>query len=155
MQILKLRTIVVPLSLMLYLILAIDGTGDPLKHDDGPNPQSPESHASGLTARVTLPDGTNRPVTVDGFGCSRAICSRVFVEATSNEGAVERIWIDRLSAIQDITANSAVFVMKDGTQQRLQLITDFRVLYSQETNATPQKLDLSKIRSLQMVESGK
>jgi hypothetical protein len=48
-----------------------------------------------------------------------------------------------------------VFVMKDGTQQRLSLITDFRVLYLQERNAGPQRLDLSKIQSLQMVESAK
>lgn len=154
MKILKLRRVVVSVGLMLCLTFAMDEIGDTLKHG-APKPQSAERHASGLTARVTLPDGTNRTVTLDGFGCSAAICSRVFVEARSNEGAVEKIWIDGLSAIQDITVNNAVFVMKDGTQQRLELITDFRVLYSQERNATPQKLDLSKIRSLQMVESRK
>jgi hypothetical protein len=45
--------------------------------------------------------------------------------------------------------------MKDGTQQRLSLITDFRVLYLQEGSLKPQKLDLSKVQSLQMVESAK
>ena len=154
MKILKLRTVVVSLVLMLSLTFAIDAISDTLKHG-APQPQSAKHHASGLMARVTLPNGTHRTVTLDGFGCSAAICSRVFVEGRTDDGSAAKIWIDRLSAIRDITANSALFVMKDGTQKRLSLITDFRVLYLQEGSAKPQKLDLSKIQSLQMVESAK
>ena len=154
MKILKLRPVVMSLVLMLSLTFAIDAISDTLKHG-APQPQSAEHHALGLMARVTLPDGTHRTVTLDGFGCSAAICSRVFVEGRTDDGSAAKIWIDHLSAIRDITANSALFVMKDGTQKRLSLITDFRVLYLQEGSAKPQKLDLSKIQSLQMVESAK
>ena|SRR5215813_605843 len=154
MKILKLRTVVVCLVLILSLTFAMDVISDTLKHGR-PKPQSVERHTSGLIARVTLPDGTYRTVTLDGFGCSAAICSRVFVEGRTDDGSAARIWIDGLSATRDITANSAVFVMKDGTQQRLSLITDFRVLYLQEGSTKPQKLDLSKIQSLHMVESAK
>jgi hypothetical protein len=154
MKILKLRTVVVSLGLILSLSFAMDAISNTLKHSQ-PQPQSAERHASGLMARVTLPDGTYRTVTLDGFGCSAAICSRVFVEGRIDDGSDEKIWIDSLAAIRDITANSALFVMKDGTQRRLSLITDFRVLYLQEGSAKPQKLDLSKVRSLQMVESAK
>src|SRR6516225_7258751 len=153
MKILKLRTVGVSLFLILSLTFAMDAS-DTLRHGT-PKPQSPERHASGLTARIALPDGTYRTVTLDGFGCTAAICSRVFVEGRTDDGSVAKIWIDGLSAIRDITANSAAFVMKDGTRQRLSLITDFRVLYLQEGSTKPQKLDLSKIQSLQMVESAK
>lgn len=154
MKILKLRTVVVSLGLVLSLTFAMGAISDTLKHSR-PKPQSPGHHASGLMARVALHNGTYRTVTLDGFGCSAAICSRVFVEGRTGEGSAAKIWIDGLSAIRDITANSAVFVMKDGTQQRLSLITDFRVLYMQEGSSKPQKLDLSNVQSLQMVESAK
>jgi hypothetical protein len=140
MKILKLRIVVVSLGLILSLSFAMDAA---------------EHHASARMARVTLPNGTYRTVTLDGFGCSAAICSKVFVEGRTSDGSAAKIWIDGLSAIRDITTNSAVFVMKDGTQQRLSLITDFRVLYLQEGSSKPQKLDLSKVQSLQMVESAK
>ena len=153
MKILKLRTVGVSLGLILSLTFAMDAS-DTLRHGT-PKPQSPERHASGLTARIALPDGTYQTVTLDGFGCTAAICSRVFVEGRTDDGTVAKIWIDGLSAIRDITTNSALFVMKDGTQQRLSLITDFRVLYLQEGSAKPRRLDLSKVRSLQMAESAK
>ena len=150
MKILELRTVAVCLGLIVSVTFAMNAMGD-----GGARPQSAERHASGLIARVTLPDGTYRTLTLDGFGCSAAICSRVFVEGSTDDGTVAKIWIDGLSAIRDITTNSALFVMKDGTQQRLSLITDFRVLYVQEGSARQQKLDLSKIQSLQMVEFAK
>lgn len=149
MKSLKFRTVVVSLGLVLLLTFGMGAISDTLK-PGRPEPQSAEHHASGLTARVTLPDGTYRTVTLDGFGCSAAICSRVFVAGRTSDGSAATIWLDRLSAIRDITANSALFVMKDGTQQRLSLITDFRVLYLQEGSSKPQKLDLSNVQSLQM-----
>ena len=154
MKILKLRTVVVSLCLIFSLTFAMDAISDTLKHGR-PKPQSAERHASRLMARVTLPDGRFQTVTLDGFGCSAAICSRVFVEGRTDNGSAAKIWIDVLSAIRDITADSALFVMKDGTQRRLSLITDFRVLYLQEGIAKPQKLDLSKIQALQMVETNR
>ena len=154
MKILKLRTVVVSLVLMLSLTFAIDAKSDTLKHG-APQPQSAEHHALGLMARVTLPDGTHRTVTLDGFGCSAAICSRVFIEARSNDESVVRMWIDTLSGVRDIWPDSALFVMKDGTQRRLSLITDFRVLYVNQGSTRTQKLDLSKIQSLEMLSLAK
>ena len=112
-------------------------------------------HVSGLTARVILADGTKRTVTLNGVGCSETICSRVFVQGRSRDGSTARIWIDRLAALRDIGANTALFIMKDGSQQRLSLITDFRVLYLNEGNTKSQKLDLSAIQSLEMLSLAK
>src|ERR1041384_2738562 len=103
MKILKFRTVGVCLGLILSLTFAMHAN-DTLKHPT-PKPQSPERHAVGLTARIALPDGTSRTVTLDGFGCTASICSRVFVEGRTDDGSAAKIWIDGLSAIRDITAN--------------------------------------------------
>jgi hypothetical protein len=153
MKIKTLRLVVVSVALLISLTSAISGLSDTLK--SGRTPKQLETHASGLTARVTFPDGTDRTVTLDGVGCSAAICSRVFIEARSNDGSVARIWIDTLSAVRDIRPDSALFVMKDGSQRRLSLITDFRVLYVNKGSTRTEKLDLSKIQSLEMLSIAK
>jgi hypothetical protein len=154
MKIKTLRATAVSLALFVSLTFAMDGMSDAMKKSETSR-QPTQTHASGLKARVTLPDGTNRTVTLDGFGCSAAICSRVFVQAKAFDGSTAKVWIDELAAIKDITPNSALFVMKDGTQQRLSLIPDFRVLYLAGGRTRPGKLDLSTIQSLQMLASAK
>jgi hypothetical protein len=111
-------------------------------------------HAPGLQARITFSDGTYRSVMLHGFGCSAAICSRVFVKAIASNGATAKIPLDQLLTITDITEGSALFTTKNGTQQRLSLVKDFRVLYA-AGETEQQKLDLSKIHSLEMLTSAK
>jgi hypothetical protein len=145
--------VVMSLGLLISLTSAINGLSDTLK--SGRTPKQVETHASGLAARVTFSDGTDRTVTLEGVGCSSAICSRLFIEARSNDESVVRMWIDTLSGVRDIRPASALFVMKDGTQRRLSLITDFRVLYVNQGSTRTQKLDLSKIQSLEMLSLAK
>jgi hypothetical protein len=57
--------------------------------------------------------------------------------------------------VTDITQAGALFVMKDGTQQRLSFIRDFRVLYVANRSARAEKLGFSKIRTLQVLPSTK
>lgn len=45
--------------------------------------------------------------------------------------------------------------MKDGTERRLAFMTDFRVLYVSNSNGRTEKLDLTKIQSLEFLDSGK
>jgi len=94
-------------------------------------------------------------VTIDGFGCSAALCSKVFIQAKATGKPAIKLWIDGIAAITNIAPDSALFVMKDGTQQRLSFVPDFRVLYIRDRNARQEKLDLSKIRSLQMLPEAK
>ncbi len=154
MKIKRLRAFGVSLTLIASLTFAMDGMSGTLKKTE-PNQQSAQTHASGLMGRVTLTDGTNQNVTLDGFGCSAAICSRVAVRARANDGSIVNIWIDALAAITDITPGSALFVMKDGTQQRLSLIPDFRVLYLAGGNTKGRRIDFSRIQSLQIMGSAK
>ena len=53
------------------------------------------------------------------------------------------------------TADVALFVMRDGSELRLRLVPDFRVLYLIRANGVREKMDLAKIRSLEFLGSGK
>ena len=135
--------------LYIFLLIAMTSAIDGISADQQPT----EGNATGLTAVVTLPDGTTQIVTLDGVGCSISICSRVFIRGKSN-GATANIRLEKLAAVTDVTQDSALFVMKDGTQQRLSFLPDFRVLYI-NGRGRGDKLDLSKIRSLKMSVSAK
>ena len=112
-------------------------------------PSQVEGHRSGMMARVVSADGTARTVKVEGIGCTESMCSRVFIRTKDQNGAPVQTWLDSIAAIRDATANDALFVMKDGTERRLALLTDFRVVYA----STPaEKLDLAKVRSLQFLD---
>src|SRR5262245_36064354 len=143
MQTDKLRRSCLSIAVLLAMTWAIDGMSA--------DQRAANTHSTGLTARVNLPDGTTRSVTLDGFGCSVALSSKTFVRVNLNGGSAERIWIDDLVQIKDIAGDSALFVMKDGTEKRVSFVSDFRVLYFGGSSGRAQKLDLSKIKSLQIL----
>ncbi|MBZ5673386.1 MAG: hypothetical protein LAP61_04000 [Acidobacteriia bacterium] len=118
-------------------------------------PSQVEGHRSGLTARVTSADGTSRSIKLEGVGCTESMCSRVFIRSKSANGVPLQIWLDSVASIKDSTDRDAVFVMKNGTEQRLAYVTDFRVLYVSNRVGRTEKLDLGKIRSLEFVDSVK
>ena len=114
-------------------------------------PSKAEGHRSGLTAKVISADGASRTIRLEGVGCSESMCSRVFIRSKSASGAPLQTWLDSIARITDITGNEAMVVMKDGTERRLGLIPDFRVLYVSNSNGRAERLDLSKIKSLELV----
>ena len=119
----------------------------------GPSPAilADEGHLSRLLARITMRDGTVRSVTLAGVGCQAAICSRTAIKGRAGESEV-RTWLDSLAAIRDTDENSALFVRKDGTSQRLSLVTDFRVLYLAHQFGRDRKVDLGRIRSVEFLD---
>jgi hypothetical protein len=142
------------ITVILIPVLTIAGTNgpSPLKDTGG---QASHGHRTGLTARVISTDGLSRTVTLEGVGCSESMCSRVFIQSTSDSGARVQTWLDSIESIKDTTERDALFVMKDGTEQRLAFVTDFRVLYVSSPTGKRQKLDLAKIRSLEFVDPRK
>jgi hypothetical protein len=117
-------------------------------------PSQVDGHRSGLTARVTAVDGTSRPIKLEGVGCTESMCSRVFIRSKSATGAPLQTWLDSVASIKDATATDALFVMKDGSERRLAMVPDFRVLYVSSSNGQAEKLDLAKIRSLKFLSNG-
>jgi hypothetical protein len=101
-----------------------------------------QAHLSGLTARITLPDGTVQIAKLEGLGCSQSICSRVAIKGKASNNSLASFWLDRIAAIKDTTENGALLVMKDGTGQRISLANQSR---------SPEKLDLTKIKSLEFL----
>ena len=108
-----------------------------------------------MMAKVVSADGTSRTVRLEGVGCTESMCSRVFIRSKGESGAPLRTWFDSIASIKDATATDALFVMKDGTERRHTLVTDFRVLYVLNPNGRTEKLDLTKIRSLELLDPGK
>jgi hypothetical protein len=112
-------------------------------------PEAEQGHESGLFAVVTMTDGTIQTVKVEGVGCTVSMCSRTRIEVKNERNSLERVWLDSISVIRETSGSSALFLMKDGTQRRLSLLTGFRVLYLGSGPGLPAKLDLGKVRSLQ------
>ena len=134
-----------------------------MKEPDAPSPEVRQGHSSGLTTRITLRDGTIRMAKLEGLGCSRSICSRVVIKGKADGNSKGKadgksmvsLWLDRIAAIKDTTENNAPLVMKNGTEQRMSLVTDFRVLYLANRSRSPEKLDLAEIKSLEFLPSAK
>jgi len=118
-------------------------------------PAQIDGHRSGLTARVVAADGTSRTVRLEGVGCTESMCSRVFIRSKAAGGAPLQTWLDSVTSIQDATASDALFVMRDGAQQRLAFVPDFRILYVSNPNGRTEKIDLATIRSLELLDSRK
>jgi hypothetical protein len=114
-----------------------------------------ESHVAGFIARINSADGTTRTVKVQGVGCSAAICSKVFIRGRVDNQSETKVWLDSITAIKNVSKNAALFVLKDGTQQWLSFIPDFRVLYIALPKGGVEKLDLGTILSLDIFPSSK
>jgi hypothetical protein len=110
-------------------------------------PQVEEGHVSGLTAKITMSNGVARTVKIEGIGCTASLCSRTAIRGKVEYGSILKTWFDTIGAIKETTASDALFVMRDGTQRRMSLLSDFRVLYL----APSEKLDLAKVKSIEFV----
>jgi hypothetical protein len=100
-----------------------------------------------------MTDGTIRTVKLEGIGCSASMCSRTTVKVKNERNSLESVWLDSISAIRETTETNALFLMRDGTQRRLSLLSGFRVLYlgSEPQTGESQKLDLGQVRSLEFI----
>jgi hypothetical protein len=119
-----------------------------------PEAEATQGHLSGLQARITLADGIVRMARLEGLGCTSAICSRVALKGKVS-GAEVKFWLDRIALMRPINEDEALVVMKDGAEQRLTLVTDFRVLYLGNQNRGSEKLDLARIQSIEFIPPGK
>ncbi len=108
-----------------------------------------EGHRSSLLARVTMTDGTARTITLQGVGCSEAICSRVRVM----DLRADSVWLDGLASIREISHNAdgpvkAVFTFKDGSERPTSIIRLHRVLYIDGRFGRTEKLNLGSVAKI-------
>src|SRR3979409_1369660 len=81
----------------------------------------PAEHQSVMKARVVSLDGTEQTVTLEGAGCTESICSRVFLRGKDEKGATLQPLFGSLAAIKNTTHSDALFVMRNGSELRLNL----------------------------------
>ena len=112
---------------------------------------SAQEHLTSLMARITLPNGATETVRLDGIGCTESMCSRVLIKAKTAQSALVEMWFDSIVAIRDIHEDGALFVLKDHSEQRLSLVSDFRVLYVAKDGTRKEKLDLAKVKSFEIL----
>jgi len=107
-----------------------------------------QGHLSGLTARITMRDGTIRIARIQGVGCTASICSRTLIKGKTDRERAVTAWLDSISAIRETTSTDALFVLHDGSRQRLSFVPNFRILYLDTLFGIGEKLDLSSVQSL-------
>jgi hypothetical protein len=139
-------------ALLSQVAITVSGASGPSKVEQG--------HLSGLMAKITLPGGATRTVRLEGVGCAASICSRTTIKGRTGHDALQSTWLDSIAAIKGTTEADALLVMKDGTERRLSLVTDFRVLYVRNGSGAAEKLDLAAVKSVEFtspptVEGGK
>ena len=110
-----------------------------------------QGHLSGLGARITMADGSGRVARLEGVGCSASICSRTLIKGRTDRETLVKTWLDSIAAIKDTTVDDALFVLKDGTERRLSLVSDFRVLYLANPLGGREKLDLARVKSVEFL----
>lgn len=146
--------------LLVTAIAILGGTAAPFstaRSEDGDG-----VHSSNLLAVITMPNGSNRTVTVQGVGCNISLCSRVAVRSRAEMSArltsfgihkEIRTWLDSLVAIKEITGRDALFVFKDGSAQRLSIIDGNRFLYFANSIFGHGKIDVTKVRSVEFLSN--
>jgi hypothetical protein len=119
-------------------------------------PAEARADSAPLVARMTLADGHSRTISLEGVGCSEALCSRVAVRSRPEGGSrVTKTWLDAIATIKDITSVGALFVLKDGTSRRLSVVHDNRFIYFADQQGTEKKIDLAGIQSIDFLTSGR
>jgi hypothetical protein len=108
-----------------------------------------QGHRSSLRATVTLADGNARTVTLQGIGCTVAMCSRVRAIDTN----AESVWLDGLISVHDIFPEAdgvtAVFTLKNGSERRSSIRAGNRVLYLAGHFGRTEQLDLASVTRIQ------
>jgi hypothetical protein len=106
-------------------------------------------HLTDLTAGITTADGSKRTVQLEGVGCTASVCSRTAIRGRDQSGALVDVWLDSIRTITAATPLEADFLLKDGTQRRITLLSDFRVLYLERRLGGPERIDLGMVKSVE------
>lgn len=108
-----------------------------------------QGHRSSLRATVTLADGGARTVTLQGIGCTVAMCSRVRAMDTN----AESVWLDGLRSVDDISPEAdgvtAIFTFKNGSERRSSIKAGNRILYVARYLGRTEQLDLASVTGIQ------
>jgi len=75
--------------------------------------------------------------------------TKTVAREVGSDGSLVTTRLDHIAAIQETDSGQTLLALKDGTEQRMSLIRDFRVLYLAKADGGTEKLDLAQARSVQ------
>lgn len=118
-------------------------------------------HVSPNIAKITYPSGTTRNVTVLGVGYAYGDSYTTHTITLRDEAeSVVTVWIDTIRQIRNANDESAVFVLKSGTERRLWFTyttsttdPDFkrRVLIVANDDGGQEKINISRLTAVEFV----
>jgi hypothetical protein len=114
-------------------------------------PHTDPSHRSALPVTLTLTNGTQHTLTLEGVGCREAMCSRV----RALDSHADSVWLDGLSSVREISRNSsgpvhAVFTFKDGTARSASIAELNRVVYLKDEHGRDWTVDLASLAQIDL-----
>ena len=98
--------------------------------------------------------GPSRVATLQGVGCSEAICSRVAVRtraASREERGETLVRFDAIAAIKSNMAGHATIDFVDGSSRRVVIPIENRVLYLLDDSDRTQRLDMKEFESVEFL----
>jgi len=141
-------------SLMILIMLA----GAPLASDvavaSRPTSAAAQPRATHRIVRLTPLSGPSRVATLEGVGCTEAICSRVAIRTLrDDEGEHADVLVDfeTITAIKPREAGRATVVLTDGTSRQVVIPVDNRVLYLSDDSDRTQKVDVGEFAAIEFL----
>ena len=107
-----------------------------------------------LHVRLTSRSGLSRVATLDGVGCTEAICSRVAVRTraiSGNEAGVTLVNFDAIAAMRMHRPGVATIDFVDGSSRQVVIPTENRVLYLFNDAHHPEKLNIGELSSIEFL----
>lgn len=107
-----------------------------------------------LQVRLTSRSGSSRVATLDGVGCTEAICSRVAVRtrAVSGEDAsVTLVNFDVIAAMRIHRPGVATVDFVDGSSRQVVIPTENRVLYLFHDSHHREKLNMGELSAIEFL----
>jgi hypothetical protein len=112
-------------------------------------PHTDPAHRSALAVTLTLTNGTQHTMTLEGVGCREAMCSRV----RALDSHADSVWLDGLSSVREISRNSsgpvhALFTFRDGTTRSASIAELNRVFYLTDQHGRDSTVDLASLAQI-------
>ena len=109
-------------------------------------PHTDPAHRSALPVTLVLADGTRHSATLQGVGCTEAMCSTV----RAQDNHADSIWLDGLASVRRISGAASgplqvLLVFKDGSERAASIMETNRVLYLTDSRGHKRTLDLGRL----------
>ena len=112
-------------------------------------PHDDPAHRSALHVTLTLTNGTRHAATLQGVGCTEAMCSRV----RAQDSQADSIWLDGLASVRQISGAASgplhvVLGFRDGTEHAASIRETNRILYLTDSHGHNRTVDMASLTQI-------